>query len=95
MMASSTQFYITLPSNSSLSLYPDNTLSSYTTRLVEQINLTGNWEVAMTEIHFPFTWYNITDKNNSFTYSEGGNQQSICTNCTRILPVGGGDSASY
>ena len=36
----------------------------------------------MTEIHFPFTWYNITDKNNSFTYSEGGNQQSY----VRIAP---------
>ena len=71
-MSSSTQFYVTLPSNASLSLYPNNTLSSYTTRLVDQINLMGNWEVAITEIHYPFSWYNITDDNNSFAYSSNG-----------------------
>ena len=74
-MSSSTQFYVTLPSNASLSLYPDNTLSSYTTRLVDQINLTGNWEVAITEIHYPFSWYNVTDDNNSFAYSSNGRFQ--------------------
>ena len=72
----STQFYVTLPSNSSMSLYPNNTLSSYTTHLVKQINLTGHWEVALTEIHYPFSWYNITGDNNSFTFSERGRVQT-------------------
>ena len=51
MASSLTQFYVTLPSNSSADFYPSNTLTSYTTHLVKQINLTGNWEVALTEIH--------------------------------------------
>ena len=76
MVSSLTQFYVTLPSNSSVNFYPDNTLTSYTTRLVKQINLTGNWEVALTEIHYPFSWYNVTEKNNSFTFSERGQVQT-------------------
>ena len=76
MVSSLTQFYVTLPSNSSINFYPDNTLTSYTTRLVKQINLTGNWEVALTEIHYPFSWYNVTEKNNSFTFSERGQVQT-------------------
>ena len=76
MASSSTQFYVTLPSNSSMSLYPHNTLSSYTTRLIKQINLEGNWEVALTEIHYPFSWYNVSELNNSFTYSERGRLQT-------------------
>ena len=59
-----------------MSLYPNNTLSSYTTHLIKQISLTGQWEVALTEIHYPFTWYNITEDNNSFTFSERGRVQT-------------------
>ncbi len=75
-MTAPTQFYVTLPSNSSMKVYPNNTLSRYTTRLINQINLKGKWEVAITEIHYPFSWYNITGKNNSFTYSEFGRTQT-------------------
>ena len=54
-MGSTTQFYVTLPSNSSMGMYPNNTLNSYTTRLVDQINVKGEWEVAITEIHYPLS----------------------------------------
>ena len=43
---------------------------------MKQINLTGHWEVALTEIHYPFSWYNITGDNNSFTFSERGRVQT-------------------
>ena len=49
-------FYITLPSNSSISYYPDNTLANFRTKLPQPIHLDVSYEVALTEIHFPVTW---------------------------------------
>lgn len=53
-------FYLTLPSNSSLEYFPGNTLTHYFTRLPQAVNLMGGqWEVGLTEIQYPHTWYNI------------------------------------
>ena len=38
-----------LVSNASGQLFPDNTLSFFTNFLPEQLNLEGQWEVAMSE----------------------------------------------
>ena len=38
---------IELVSNASVELFPDNTLSSFTNFLPEQVNLEGQWEVAI------------------------------------------------
>jgi hypothetical protein len=54
-----TQFYVNLPSNASLKVYPNNTLANYTTRLPNIIELLGRWEVALVELVYPKTWYNI------------------------------------
>ena len=43
-------FTIELVSNASGELFPDNTLSSCTNFLPEQLNLEGQWEVAISEI---------------------------------------------
>ena len=48
--------YVTLPSNSSMNFFPNNTLSSFTTKLQHQISLDGLYEVALTEIILPFNW---------------------------------------
>ncbi len=53
------QFYVTLPSTSSFKFFPDNKTSSYTTRLHTPLRLTGDWEVALAEISYPRTWYNV------------------------------------
>lgn len=53
------QFYITLPSNSSMSVYPKNTLSNYITKLSQSINLSSQWEVGLSEIQYSRTWYNV------------------------------------
>lgn len=45
-------FYITLPSNSSMNIYPNNKQSSYTTKLRENINFTSPHEVALVEINY-------------------------------------------
>jgi hypothetical protein len=52
-------FYMTLPSNSSLDYYPDNTLTRYVTKLPQLFDLDGTWEVGLSEIQFPISWANI------------------------------------
>ena len=47
--------YLTLPSNSSNSLYPNNTPAKYKVRLQRELLLeAGEWEVGLAEIHFPY-----------------------------------------
>lgn len=54
-----TQFYLWLPSNSSMELFPDNTLAEYRVQLPQSIKLVDEWEVAITEIQYPHTWNNV------------------------------------
>ena len=70
------EFYVTLPSNSSMDYYPDNTLSDFTTKLFKPIHLTGEWEVALTEISFPHSFYNIVEPFNVVRYSGDGSQRN-------------------
>ncbi len=52
-------FYVTLACNASLSVYPENRISSYTTRLAKTINLKGEWQVGLAEIEYPRSWYSF------------------------------------
>ena len=56
-------FYITLPSTSSMSYFPDNTLSSFRTLLPHRINLNSelDWEIGLSEIQFPLSLRSIND----------------------------------
>ena len=54
-------FTVELVSNASFDCYPNNTLSSFTNFLPEQINLDGEWEVAITELSYPSLYQNITE----------------------------------
>jgi len=54
-----TQFYLHLPSNSSLDTFPKNTLTEYRVCLRQTISLTGIWEVALTDIDYPHSWNNV------------------------------------
>ena len=56
-----THFYMTLPSNSSTAFYPENTLADFKTKLMTSIELNGDWEVGMSEIMYPRSWFNIPD----------------------------------
>jgi len=59
------QFYITLPSNSSMELYPANKTSSYKVHLSNAIELDpSRWEVALSEIQFLHSWYNVRENKN-------------------------------
>jgi len=52
-------FYLTLPSISSMNYYSNNTLTTYTTKLPQPLELEGSWEVVLAEIQYPHTWYNV------------------------------------
>jgi hypothetical protein len=47
-------FYVTLFSNASQQLYADNTISAYTTRLAQPVQLgcTDDWEVGLFEFSY-------------------------------------------
>ena len=56
-----TDFYMTLPSNASMKMHPDNTLTHYVTNLPQRIDLTGEWECGLAVFQYPHTWYNVTE----------------------------------
>lgn len=61
-------FYITLPSNSSMEHFPENTQSCFRTKLSAPLVLVGNdWEVGLTEIFIPKTWYNVDGHNSAYS----------------------------
>lgn len=70
-----THFYLTLPSNSSLKYYPDNTVARFTTRLQNPVSLSGEWEVGLAEIQYQHSWYNISRGEGRFTYTKHINPQ--------------------
>ena len=54
-------FTIELVSNASGELFPNNTFSSFTTFLPEQVNLEGQCEVAISETSYPSMYQNIKE----------------------------------
>ena len=59
-------FTVKLVSNTTGELFPNNTLSSFTNFLPEQVNLEGQWEVAVSEMSYPSMYKNITEGNFKF-----------------------------
>jgi hypothetical protein len=65
-------FYLTLLSNASMDINPDNKTSNFRVHLPKTITLEGRWRVAVTEIHYQYNFLNITTGNNSFHFNIGG-----------------------
>ena len=61
-------FTIESVSNASFNFYPNNSPNSFTNFLPEQIQLKGEWEVAISEILYPSLYQNVTEK---FTFVDG------------------------
>ncbi len=70
-------FYIFLPSTSSANYYSDNTTAKFTTKLQTPLNLIGQWDVALSEIHLPSMWFNVSDDNNTFLLKYYKSQQVV------------------
>ena len=60
------EFYLTLPSNASMHIYPDNALSDFSIQPPQPIELNGDWEVSLKEIQYPRTWNNVRNRENHF-----------------------------
>ena len=56
-----TSFYMILPSNISMNTFPDNKVNHYVIALSNRMELDGDWKVALSEILFQRTWYNIQE----------------------------------
>ena len=71
-MMNGTHFYLTLPSNASMTTFPDNTPTSHRVKLPQAVDLNGNWEVGLYSITYPHTWYNVQRYDCHVYYSEPG-----------------------
>lgn len=60
-------FYVTLPSNSSAEYFPQNTQSSFRTKLSHPLVLNGEWDVGLSEVFIPRSWFNVNHHNNSYS----------------------------
>ena len=76
------EFYVVLPSDSSMSYYPDNTVARFITQLPEEIKLQGKWVVGLTEFSFPTSFSNV--KNGTFfdatLHTDSGDNEKIDRN---------------
>lgn len=63
-------FCITLPCNASMSVYPDNQISNYRTKLAKPIDLKGDWEVGLVEFQYPRTWKTFDDADATFIVND-------------------------
>ena len=68
-------FTLELVSSASMNVYPQNAMSSFTNFLPEQINLEGDWEVALSEIAYPALYHNISD--GRFRYKQNENDTDL------------------
>lgn len=62
-------FYLCLPSNSSLNNFPQNNAGHFFTSLPRSINVEGEFEIGLSEIIFSNSYYNINDKEIGFKFS--------------------------
>ena len=72
----SSSFYITLPSNASMNIYPKNTQSSFKVELPKTLHLSHRFEVALSEIHFPVSWKTFS-RDRSYTFRVRNNEKQL------------------
>ena len=69
---SGTHFYLALPSNASMDVYPDNKIGNYRVKLPQTFDLNGEWEVGLYSVNYPNTWYTLQFQQNHIYYSTDG-----------------------
>ncbi len=52
-------YYLTLPSDACMTLYPKNSAAVWTTKLQAPVSLQGRWEIGLVELIYPNSAYNI------------------------------------
>ena len=85
-------FYLTLPSNSSLRHYPENSATHFFTKLPQSVDLSGQYEVGLAEIQFTNNHFNVGERDVYLHYTsaqtneatEEGRQLKIMV----VIPAG-------
>ena len=62
MLSQPDEYFIEAVSNASMDLFPSNTLTKFTNRLQQTINLSGDWVVGVQEIFYPIELVNNRKK---------------------------------
>jgi len=75
--------FLVLPSNASMDIYPENKTSDFTLHLPKELDLKGSWEVALVELFYPNSWYNIDKLNNHWIHYEQDHVSTITS-----VPIG-------
>ena len=86
-------FYVTLFSNASLNIFPDNTIAAFTVKLAHPVDLGSNdkWEVGVCEFSYPpsktgtVSAYHIVGNSNVLIYCNLISQQFVGDNTVRVL----------
>ena len=81
-------FYVTLPSNASLHVYPNNKIWSFRTKLAKPIVLDEPYEVGLIEFQYPRVWTSFPASDADVTIFDSKTQQTL----TIQLSVGFYDS---
>ena len=58
-MEGQSNFFLTLPSNSSSKWFKDNKPQNYKVQLPQPLELEGKWEAALVELQYPRSWINM------------------------------------
>jgi hypothetical protein len=61
-------FHVVLPSDSSFNYYPNNTVARYVTKLSDRIRLDGDYEVGLSEIIYPYSWFNVDNSSGNLWF---------------------------
>lgn len=62
------EFYVTLLSNSSFKNFPENKTSNFSVELSRELEVDGNWKVALSEVIYQNTINNVSIKNNQISF---------------------------
>lgn len=87
-------FYVTLPSNASMVLYPANNPGHYFVKLPQTLDLNAQYDVGLVEIQFPNSYFNVLEGDAWLEFTPD-NPPGLITRTTKLsLPAGLYKSAS-
>lgn len=58
-------FYVTVASNASMHVYPNNKICNFRTKLAKPLLLNSAYEVGLIEVQYPRNWLSFTDKDSN------------------------------
>ena len=81
-------FYVTLPANARMDIYPDYTAANYRIHMPKPLCLKNEYEVALVEIQYSDTWMTFTKEDRLRKVDVQDRDVMIKTYEPQYLPVG-------